>query len=154
MTTTTKNIFAIIVNLLIIFTLVANLASCGTILYPERKGQKPGKIDAGVAVLDGIGLLFFIIPGVIAFAVDFNNNSIYLPHSSSTKKSSSKKSSQIQSDQKLNQASIEKIIYTETGLSINLQQTDVEVIRLSSETELISKLDLYSSNSQFAVANK
>lgn len=154
MTTTTKRSFAVIVNLLIIFTLVANLTSCGTILYPERKGQKPGQIDTGVAILDGLGLLFFIIPGVIAFAVDFNNNSIYLPHSSSKHKSSSKKSSQIQSKQKLNKASIEKIIRTETGLSINLEQTDMEVIRLTSQAELISKLDSYATNSQFAVANK
>ena len=35
--------------------LVFQLAACGTILYPERKGQVSGKIDVGVAVLDGIG---------------------------------------------------------------------------------------------------
>ena len=39
--------------------------SCGTILYPERRGQPAGKIDVGVAVLDGIGLLVFLVPGVI-----------------------------------------------------------------------------------------
>lgn len=53
--------------------------SCGTILYPERRGQKAGRIDAGVAVLDGIGLLFFIVPGVIAFGVDFATGAIFLP---------------------------------------------------------------------------
>ena len=36
-----------------------------------------------MAVLDGIGLLFFIIPGVIAFAVDFSNGTIYLPGTAS-----------------------------------------------------------------------
>lgn len=59
--------------------LVVNLSACGTILYPERKGQKAGQIDVAVAALDAVGLLFFIIPGVIAFAVDFNNGAIYLP---------------------------------------------------------------------------
>jgi hypothetical protein len=54
-------------------------ASCGTLLHPERKGQVSGRIDPGIAVLDGIGLLFFIVPGVIAFAVDFTNGTIYLP---------------------------------------------------------------------------
>src|ERR1035437_1335335 len=54
-------------------------AGCGTILYPERRGQKGGRVDAGVAILDGIGLIFFILPGVIAFAVDFGNGAIYLP---------------------------------------------------------------------------
>jgi len=55
------------------------LTACGTILYPERKGQKEGRLDPSIVVLDAIGLLFFIIPGVIAFAIDFNNGSIYLP---------------------------------------------------------------------------
>jgi len=66
-------------HVLICAVLILQLAGCGTIMYPERKGQKSGKIDAGVAILDGIGLLFFLIPGIIAFAVDFNNGTIYLP---------------------------------------------------------------------------
>jgi hypothetical protein len=57
--------------------------SCGTIIYPERRGQSAGKVDVGVAVLDGIGLLVFFVPGVIAFAVDFATGAIYLPASSS-----------------------------------------------------------------------
>ena len=75
-----------IVNTLRIFictVFIVQLMGCGTILYPERKGQKSGKIDAGVAILDGSGVLFFIIPGVIAFAVDFYNGTIYLPGTSS-----------------------------------------------------------------------
>lgn len=59
--------------------LVANFTACGTILYPERKGQRDGRLDAGVVVLDAVGLLFFIIPGVIAFAVDFSEGTIYFP---------------------------------------------------------------------------
>jgi len=53
--------------------------SCGTILYPERRGQPRGPLDPGVVVLDAIGLLFFLIPGIIAFAVDFSTGAIYLP---------------------------------------------------------------------------
>lgn len=56
-----------------------SLSACGTIMYPERKGQIDGKIDPTVAILNGIGLLLFLIPGVIAFAVDFSNGTIYLP---------------------------------------------------------------------------
>lgn len=52
---------------------------CGTILYPERRGQPKGKLDWGVVALDGVGLLLFFIPGVIAFAVDFATGAIYLP---------------------------------------------------------------------------
>jgi hypothetical protein len=55
------------------------LASCGTLLYPERRGQPAGRLDVGVVALDGIGLLLFLVPGVIAFAVDFATGAIYLP---------------------------------------------------------------------------
>lgn len=59
--------------------LATALSGCGTLLYPERKGQSGGRIDPAVAILDGIGLLLFLIPGLIAFAVDFSNGTIYLP---------------------------------------------------------------------------
>jgi hypothetical protein len=58
---------------------VAALSGCGTILYPERRGQPAGRLDWGIVALDAVGLLFFFVPGVIAFAVDFNNGTIYLP---------------------------------------------------------------------------
>lgn len=70
-------------SLLIAVVVTFCATSCGTILYPERRGQPTGRIDTGVAVLDGIGLLFFLVPGVIAFAVDFTTGAIYLPSSSS-----------------------------------------------------------------------
>ncbi len=59
--------------------LAAALSGCGTLLYPERKGQSGGRIDPAVAILDGVGLLLFLIPGLIAFAVAFSNGTIYLP---------------------------------------------------------------------------
>jgi hypothetical protein len=74
--------FTTLVNTLRIFictVLMVQLMGCGTILYPERKGQKSCKIDVGICILDGIGVLFYIIPGVIAFAVDFYYGTIYLP---------------------------------------------------------------------------
>lgn len=70
----TKSVFGIIVMFL-----VTQLAACGTLMYPERRGQKAGEIDVKVAVLDGIGLLFCIIPGVVAYIVDFSTGAIYLP---------------------------------------------------------------------------
>lgn len=60
--------------------LLLQLTACGTILYPERRGQADGRLDAGVVVLDAVGLLLFLVPGVIAFAVDFSTGAIYLPH--------------------------------------------------------------------------
>jgi hypothetical protein len=58
---------------------------CGTILYPERRGQqiptidRLEKVDPLVVVLDGILLFAFLVPGVVAFAVDFSTGAIYLP---------------------------------------------------------------------------
>ncbi len=59
--------------------LMVQLTGCGTILYPERKGQKSGTIDSGIVVLDAFGFLIFIVPGVVAFIIDFSNGTIYLP---------------------------------------------------------------------------
>lgn len=59
--------------------LLPQMFACGTILYPERHGRQSGQIDIAVALMDGIGLLFFIIPGVVAYAVDFHTGAIYLP---------------------------------------------------------------------------
>jgi len=53
------------------------ISSCGTIIYPERRGNRGGQIDPMVVLLDGLGLFFFIIPGVIAFAVDITTGAIY-----------------------------------------------------------------------------
>jgi hypothetical protein len=68
-----------IAGALIVAVLVLQLLGCGTILYPERRSQPAGKLDTDIVLLDGVGLLFFLIPGVIAFAVDFATGAIYLP---------------------------------------------------------------------------
>jgi hypothetical protein len=60
---------------------IAGLASgCGMLLHPERRGQPPGGgLDWSIVALDGLGMLLFFIPGIIAFAVDFATGAIYLP---------------------------------------------------------------------------
>ena len=70
---------------LITVALVFQLLGCGTILYPERRNQPSGKLDTDIVLLDGVGLLFFLIPGVIAFAVDFATGAIYLPAGASSR---------------------------------------------------------------------
>jgi hypothetical protein len=124
-----------IFNSAIIALLVFQLTGCGTLLYPERKGQKAGHLDSGVVILDGIGLLFFLIPGIIAFAVDFGNGTIYLPSSAIIIRSSHLK--QIKFDPKhTTLAQIEKIISDETGRSVKLSQSNIRVSHLKSEKEL------------------
>src|SRR5476651_117793 len=92
------------------------LMGCGTLMYPERRGQKGGSIDAGVAVLDGIGLFFGIIPGVIAFAVDFSNGTIYMPERTRIGSLDFKNIKEAKFDPKhTSLASIERTIKNETG---------------------------------------
>lgn len=95
--------------------------ACGTILYPERRGQTSGRIDPAVAVLDGVGLLFFIIPGVIAFAVDFADGAIYLPSTSAKADFDIDKAKEVDTgDEHLNAAKIRRVIKQHTGKSIAL----------------------------------
>jgi len=68
--------------------LVASLASslaCGTLLYPERRhhDHPHGHVDPAVIVMDGVLLFFFVVPGVVAFAVDIATGAIYEPHDGS-----------------------------------------------------------------------
>jgi hypothetical protein len=55
-------------------------SGCGTVFYPERRyAPHSNQIDWKIAALDGLGLLLFFVPGVVAFAVDFVTGAIYLP---------------------------------------------------------------------------
>jgi hypothetical protein len=126
----------------VIALLVFQLTGCGTLLYPERKGQKSGRIDMGVFLLDAVGLLFFLIPGIIAFCVDFNNGTIYLPGTQTT--GTTTKLRQIKFDPKTTtHAQIEKIIKDETGYTVKLDQSNMKVTKLHSKDEM---------NMQFAKA--
>ena len=60
---------------------LSNTAACGYLIYPERQGLRGDRVDGTVVALDAIGLLFFVLPGVVAFAVDFSSGCIYLPES-------------------------------------------------------------------------
>lgn len=137
---------------LLVLTTVVNLASCGTVLYPERHNQPPGRIDPGVAVLDAVGLFFFIIPGVIAFAVDFSNNSIYLPRGSSSREDKGQKYSKLPVSGKPGLATLENIIRAQTGKAVNLRQADVQVLRLKSAADLESEFALYGADNRVAQA--
>jgi len=56
-------------------------SGCGSIMHPDRVGQPhTHQLDWKVAALNGLGMLFFFVPGVVAFAVDFYTGAIYLPY--------------------------------------------------------------------------
>jgi hypothetical protein len=126
-------------NLILTGALIIQFAGCGTLLYPERKGQKGGHIDVGVAVLDGIGLFFFLIPGIIAYAVDFSNGTIYLPGGLSALDSGNLK--EVKFDPKHDaKATVEKIILEQTGQAVSLDhpdQNNMQVIRMKTKEDLL-----------------
>lgn len=120
--------------------LLLNLTACGTILYPERKGQGKGQIDIGVAILDAIGLLFFIIPGVIAFAVDFNNGTIYLPKGGKGLLNRNDMEKLKFNPGRHAQKDVERILSERLGAVIRLDDRGVEVYALESPEEIPERL--------------
>ena len=55
-------------------------SGCGTLLYAERQKQPHSdKLDPNILILDGLGLLFYVVPGLVAFGIDFYTEAIYLP---------------------------------------------------------------------------
>ncbi|MGM0824348.1 MAG: hypothetical protein ACQEUY_06480 [Pseudomonadota bacterium] len=111
---------------------VIAISGCGTIFYPERKGQLSGDIDPAVAVANGVGLLFFIVPGVIAYAVDFSNGTIYLP---------SRTSGDIDTqplDDNMDIAALEKLLSEQAGQPVTLQSEMVKVEEVDNLDEALA----------------
>jgi hypothetical protein len=111
--------------------------SCGTILYPERRGQTEGKIDVGVALLDGLGLLLFVVPGVVAFVVDFSTGAIYLPPGSARldyDKIQNMEVTKIDRED-LTQNEIQSLIAHKTGHTVDLTSSKVKVAHFSNTQE-------------------
>ena len=109
------------------------LASCGFVLYPERRGQTHGRIDPAIAVLDGVGLLLFVIPGIVAFAVDFATGTIYLPGSKRASTTPSDKDDMLvlQVDRaELNSQKIEGIVSDHTGYPVKFDQDNLRAFKL------------------------
>lgn len=104
----------------LVLPLAVGLSGCGTILHPERKGQVDGRIDPGVALLNSVGLLFFFVPGVIAFAVDFSNGTIYLPGGASADASIKRDVQRISFTGKPDQAELERLIREQAGIEVSL----------------------------------
>jgi hypothetical protein len=129
------------ISLLLVVVFILVSTSCGTILYPERRGQPAGRIDAGVAVLDGIGLLLFFIPGVIAFAVDFATGAIYLPPDSSRRHvtpSDLQNARVAQIDPaSLTRSKIESLVEQQIGQDVELTSSDIRVAKVVSGRDLI-----------------
>lgn len=117
-------------RLSLIAALMIQTAACGTILHPERRGQRGGRLDVGVVLLDAIGLLFFVIPGVIAFAVDFSNGTIYLPGGGRGILS------EVKFDKAGGHKAVEAILLARTGVAVKLDQPDLQIAEVGSMDQL------------------
>lgn len=115
--------FKKLIVILMALGLSIQLSGCGTILKPERKGQSAGNLDTSIVALNAIGLLFFLVPGVIAFAVDFNNGTIYLPGGSASVNGDEVNIVYINGD--ITNEKIEKVILEQTGDIVSLNDSNV-----------------------------
>ena len=100
--------------------LVTQLTACGTLFWPDRRGQIEGRIDPVVAALDAIGILFYVLPGLIAFGVDFATGAIYLNDGKTTQVAPEKLQQAIGSDGKVDNLKLQAILETELGRSLPL----------------------------------
>ncbi|MDF3917603.1 MULTISPECIES: hypothetical protein [Salinicola] len=119
----------------VVIGLILPLTGCGTLFYPERKGQLQGRIDPGVAIADGLGLLLFIVPGVIAYAVDFSNNTIYLPgsHEASIDR--------VHYEGNLSADSLASMIETRTGHDLAAEAQAPIVERVATLDQAVSRIE-------------
>ncbi|MFO1387590.1 hypothetical protein [Cellvibrio sp.] len=120
--------------------MLLELTACGTVFYPERKGTKSGSIDPIVAVADAIGLLFFFIPGVIAFAVDFTNGTIYLPHGKHASLTPEELKS-VSVNGKIDKQALSALVSKKANLAVNINPADLQVKALNSTESLMSYLN-------------
>ena len=120
-------------------SLFTQLAACGTLFYPDRRGQIDGRIDPAIAALNAVGLLLYVIPGLIAFGIDFATGAIYLPDDKYSVAPEKLKQA-IGTDGKIDQARLKAIIEQETGRSLPLD--DPRLIRHSGSLEQLAALGL------------
>ncbi len=129
---------AIVTSLTLI--MLFELSACGTIFYPERKGTRSGNLDPIVVAADAVGLLFFFIPGVIAFAVDFSNGTIYKGgsrHSSLTPE----ELKSVTHDGKVDKKLLSALISKKLGQPVDLEASNVQVQRVDSEAALLARFN-------------
>lgn len=136
------------ISLSLVVVTLTNIAACGTIIYPERRGQAGGRIDPAIAILDGIGLLFFIIPGVIAFAVDFSNGSIYLPGGRNNLSSGSEQPDPlnvVKVPKDMDAQTLEQIVSQHTHVKIDLDDPNLYVQKVASLQEAQARVAMFQS---------
>ena len=120
-------------------SLFTQLSACGTVFYPDRRGQIDGKIDPAIAALNAIGLLFYVIPGLIAFGIDFATGAIYFPDENYSM-APEKLQEAIGADGQIDTLRLKAIIEQETGRSLPLD--DPRLIQHSGSLDQLAAFGL------------
>ncbi len=122
-----------------------SLTGCGTLMYPERRGQMAGPLDWKVVAFDALGLLLFFIPGVIAFAVDFSTGAIYLPAGGYAKSSPNGQSRQLVRvdvpPDRLTPDKIERVVSQHTDRRVRLDRGQYQTRELEDITQFWGEHD-------------
>lgn len=124
----------------LVATLLTQVTACGSIFYPDRRGQIDGKIDPAIAVLDAVGLLFYVIPGLIAFAVDFATGAIYFEPGKTAQVAPEKLQQAIGADGQVDNHKLQAILESELGRSFPLD--DPRLIQHKGNAQQLALLGL------------
>ena len=83
-------------------------------------------IDYTVLALDVAGLLFFVVPGLIALAVDFNNGTVYLP-SRYSQGEGNPTFEVVHTDGKIDKAYLEALVQEHYGIDVDLDASNTRI---------------------------
>lgn len=125
---------------LIVAALLTQLTACGTLFFPDRRGQIEGRIDPVVAGLNAIGILFYVIPGLIAFGIDFATGAIYLPGGLTSQVDPQDLQNVVDADGKVDPIKLKALIEVQTGHSLPLN--DPRLIQHSGSAEQLAAYGL------------
>jgi hypothetical protein len=129
-----------VIGSLLVAALFTQLSACGTLLYPERRGQIEGRIDPAVAAMNAIGILFYVIPGLIAFAIDFTTGAIYLPGGQSAQVAPEDLQQVVDANGKIDPLKLKALIEVQSGHSLPLD--DPRLIQHSGSAEQLAAYGL------------
>lgn len=125
---------------LLVAALLTQLTACGTLFFPDRRGQIEGRIDPMVAGLNAIGILFYVIPGLIAFGIDFATGAIYLPGGLTSQVDPQDLQNVVDADGKVDPIKLKALIEVQTGHSLPLD--DPRLIQHSGSAEQLAAYGL------------
>lgn len=145
---------------------------CGSLLHRERCGHPHShQLDWKIVAMNGLGLILFFVPGVVAFAVDFYTGAIYLPPEhvhppygalpkaaesqlTSTEHQAPQQTSDafrrvVLTGKQLELADIEKAVSEEIGQSFSLRSDQSRVSQLTQIDQFDERLRQHQTDRQF-----